>query len=531
MKLRRGLKGMARSTRLRVWRGQRRAGQLRRRVLPNSIGPSEVADRFDYWAYRDELQDAVSAALADATVEHLVIRNRSLAHPLVVIGRDDAEPARAALARHPRTARCYGAQFVHSIGAPAAPVSWRQPLLPQTTGLLLTRNLVTADGVELIHPDWGVLLDYWDPGDQTPYPPLGSPPSADALVARTPNGVVGHISAAVWREVQQSGHRLPERPPPLLQVNEPVDVVYTWVDGHDPAWQARKAQYLGVGLSEIAHSADSAIPARYENREELRYSLRSVQAFASWVRQVWVVTDRQVPDWLRTDHPRLTVVDHRDIFSDPDALPSFNSHAIESQLHHIPGLANLYIYLNDDVLFGSPVRPENFFHGNGLVKFFPSPAPVEPRDPSPFDVAVTAAGKNNRAFLEQATGRTLTNKLRHTAQPQSVSVLRKLEAEHPELLDSVMRARFRRRSDYSIASSLGQYYAFTKGLAVPGRIRNGYVDVAHPLAGHVLERWLRGRAYNTLCINDSGASDETLTGLLKAFFEEYFPLASDWERS
>ena len=99
--------------------------------------------------------------------------------------------------------------------------------------------------------------------------------------------------------------------------------------------------------------------------------------YASWVRTIYLVTDGQVPHWLDTGHPRIRLVDHRQIFRDQSALPVFNSHAIESQLHHIDGLAEHYLYLNDDMFFGRPVEPELFFHGNGIAKFFVSKTPID----------------------------------------------------------------------------------------------------------------------------------------------------------
>ena len=38
-------------------------------------------------------------------------------------------------------------------------------------------------------------------------------------------------------------------------------------------------------------------------------------------------------------------------------LPTHNSHAVESQLHHIPGIAEHFLYSNDDMFFGRPLQP------------------------------------------------------------------------------------------------------------------------------------------------------------------------------
>eukprot|EP00899_Mesostigma_viride_P014005 jgi/Mesvir1/22605/Mv14053-RA.4 len=100
---------------------------------------------------------------------------------------------------------------------------------------------------------------------------------------------------------------------------------------------------------------------QYRENDELRYSLRSVERYAPWVRHVFIVTDGQIPSWLDTSNPRVSVVTHADIFMDRNHLPVFSSPAIEANLHRIPGLSDRFIYLNDDVMFGTPVWPDDFF--------------------------------------------------------------------------------------------------------------------------------------------------------------------------
>ena len=106
---------------------------------------------------------------------------------------------------------------------------------------------------------------------------------------------------------------------------------------------------------------DIVSASRFQDNEELRYSLRSVERFAPWVRHIFVVTNGQIPSWLNLDSPRLTLVTHKDIFPNHTHLPTYSSPAIESHLHRIPGLADHFIYLNDDVMFGDYVWPEDFY--------------------------------------------------------------------------------------------------------------------------------------------------------------------------
>ena len=153
--------------------------------------------------------------------------------------------------------------------------------------------------------------------------------------------------------------------PSVDDVRFDVDVVYTWVDGDDEDWlAARDARVTGLGGTPSARAGGAS---RYRSRDELRYSMRSLHLFAPWVRRIHLVTAGQVPTWLDTSHPAITVVDHRDILP-ASALPTFSSHAIETRLHVLPDLAEHFIYVNDDVFLGRPARPELFFSpGGGVV--------------------------------------------------------------------------------------------------------------------------------------------------------------------
>lgn len=481
---------------------------------------------FDAWQYLVELESAVTAALAAAQVEHLVLPGVDIADPVVAIRREDARHALAALAGHPATSNCRVTALSGERPGRQYPLSAPILLSPVATGLLITRHLVAPSGVPLVPDGFGVLLDLW----QSAGPDASGPPSPGTLATRSANSRLNRVSAQVWSAAQHTGHRLPQHPPPLLAVTEPIDLVYTWVDGSDPAWQARMHVHRPPRRN-ASHSADAAIAARFHNRDELRYSLRSVQQYANWANRIWLVTDRQVPSWLVPDD-RLVVVDHTEIFRDQAALPSFNSHAIESQLHHLAGLAEHYLYLNDDVLFARPLRPEAFFHGNGLSKFFPSPALISPFRADPGEPAVDAAAKNNRAFIETRFGRGITNKMRHAPIPQSRALMQRFEDEHPDLFDAVMRSRFRHRDDVSLVSALGHYYGFALGRAVPGRIANGYVDLASPVAPDVLLGWLRRHDRDVFCLNDSGGpAHPSVPALLERFLTTHYPLPSRWERT
>ncbi|MES4907221.1 MULTISPECIES: stealth family protein [unclassified Streptomyces] len=373
----------------------------------------------------------------------------------------------------------------------------------------------------------------------------------DLLIAPRPNRTTASVPAACTA-VHAPGHLFTRlapaegwQPGPLVrtrpefttrlpdEVRFPIDVVYTWVDGADPAWRRRRAEWTGGGEDEPYHE-QAANEARYANRDELRYSLRSLHMYAPWVRHIYLVTDDQVPPWLVGSHPGITVVDHRDIFDDPRVLPTFNSQAIETRLHHIDGLAEHFLYFNDDVFLGSPVTPQDFFLANGMTKFFLSRALIPLGPAHPGDVPVSAAGKNNRALLEGRFGTTVTQKLKHTPHALRRSVLAEIEREFPGPYRATMASRVRSASDISLTSALHHYYAFLTGRAVPAPLRYDYFDLAQPGIPARLARLLRLRHRQAFCLNDTVSCERDLAdqlALLRPFLDAYFPVPSPLERA
>ncbi|WP_204112468.1 stealth conserved region 3 domain-containing protein [Shimia biformata] len=124
----------------------------------------------------------------------------------------------------------------------------------------------------------------------------------------------------------------------------PVDAVFTWVDDRFPGYADQLAAYAGT-------RHDTNPNRTRDNLDLIRYALRSLEVNLPEVRRVYLVSCRpQVPRWLKADHPDIEVVHHDQIMS-PALLPTFNSFSIVSHLHLLPGLAEQFIYVEDDMLF------------------------------------------------------------------------------------------------------------------------------------------------------------------------------------
>lgn len=143
-----------------------------------------------------------------------------------------------------------------------------------------------------------------------------------------------------------------------------IDLVYLWVNGNDPKWVAKRDAFIGKPSNKQENCK-----GRFADNDELKYSLRSVEKYAPWIRKIFIVTDDQVPEWLDTSNPKIRIVDHTEILP-TESLPCFNSVLLEYNLHKIPDLLEHFIYANDDTLIGRPVQPDTFFAVDGLPMIY-----------------------------------------------------------------------------------------------------------------------------------------------------------------
>ncbi|MDA2806659.1 stealth conserved region 3 domain-containing protein [Nocardiopsis suaedae] len=495
-------------------------------------GLAEVRDDlFPEQALRANL-DLVVDALEHAGVPNALVRHRGR-NPRVMVPGDRRAGALAALARaleRPGAEPPVYARAIRPRGALPQPVPLPMcPSLAESDGVRVFRPVITSGRTLRYGEGYGADLEFWEPEPET------EPDSGGRwLVAPRPCPAGDRVDAGAFTARVRTRYADREYPtlepftrPLVDDVDHPVDAVVTWVDGDDPRWRRRFAEALARHGGRAG--ADGAAEHRFSGADELRYALRSIAMFAPWVRRIHLVTDDQVPAWLDTAHPGVRVVDHTALFDVAD-LPTFNSHAIESRLHRIPGLAEHFLYVNDDVFLGRPMPPEAFFSGNGAAHYFRSTTSVPFGAPSPEEPAFFAAQKNNRALLERVFGRAPVAAFQHTPHALRRSVLTEMEERFPEEFAATAAARFRGPTDLSPVP-LHHYYAHLTGRACPGSVAYAYVDLGDPGQHARLEKLLR-RKHEVFCLTDATPDrvtrDEQIR-LMGAFLENYFPLRAPWE--
>lgn len=145
-----------------------------------------------------------------------------------------------------------------------------------------------------------------------------------------------------------------------------IDLVYLWVEGSDSEWLKKKNTFLDQNVN------INNVKGRYQNNNELKYSLRSVSKHLPWIRKIFIVTDNQIPDFIDTNNTKITIVDHSEIMP-KEILPTFNSSIIDYFIHNIPDLSERFIFSNDDCFVNADLSPTFFFKdGLPICRMIPS---------------------------------------------------------------------------------------------------------------------------------------------------------------
>lgn len=331
-----------------------------------------------------------------------------------------------------------------------------------------------------------------------------------------------------------------------------IDFVILWVDGFDPEWLAEKRKYLPPA------EVDSDSVNRYRDWGLLPYWFRAVEKFAPWVRKIHFVTWGHVPAFLNRNASKLHIVRH-DEFIPGEYLPTFSSHTIEMNIHRIPGLAEHFVYFNDDTFLLRPMEQEDFFRDGlpctygrevpwtfygcigvwghaaandlGVInKHFPKKEAIRNHREKFYSKCYRwkdnlRTWMLNKLFPDYFTG----FKNLHAPAAYLKKTFREVWAAEPELLDSTCRDRFRTASNVNQWVCL--WWQVASGEFSPYVIDNMVESITDKTINslcHCIEQ----QSHAMICVNDpdSYVDYEKLAVKLRQTFEKLLPQKSSFEK-
>ncbi len=218
-----------------------------------------------------------------------------------------------------------------------------------------------------------------------------------------------------------------------------IDIVYTWVDGFEPKFIQKKNKYLNSSnITTINDNPD----IRFESLNEIYFSIKSVLKYVPWINKIYIVTDNQIPELDNEIYStgKIEIIDHTDIIPS-EYLPTFYSDVIESYLHNIPGLSEIFLYNNDDLFFLDYVEPSD------IVVFENGKDNLIIRNIFNIDVLKSKKSEYSKRIVKTFDIlRTLTDKQlvnNHHTKILRKSTLKYIEHEFPTLLAEMRENKFR----------------------------------------------------------------------------------------
>lgn len=146
-------------------------------------------------------------------------------------------------------------------------------------------------------------------------------------------------------------------------MNFDIDYVFPYVNNTDEVWKRTFIDYCKK--IDRTDKIDSINGQRYNDMGLLPSLVKCIKINMPWIRKIYIIVSNieQLPKAIRDDE-KVHVVLHKDIIPQR-YLPTFNSTTIEMFIPKIDGLAEHFIYGNDDMFPVDKLNYTDFFNEDG----------------------------------------------------------------------------------------------------------------------------------------------------------------------
>lgn len=141
-----------------------------------------------------------------------------------------------------------------------------------------------------------------------------------------------------------------------------IDLVLFYEDNTDPEYQRLREIYIRNKCPVLEQ--DIREKRVFSNNENLKYFLRSVEEHLKFIRNVYIITNSQLPSWLNYKKERVQILSYRTIVP-YSMLPTFNYNIIENYFVNIPDIADRFIYVSENAFFIDDVDETFFYNEKG----------------------------------------------------------------------------------------------------------------------------------------------------------------------
>ena len=279
-----------------------------------------------------------------------------------------------------------------------------------------------------------------------------------------------------------------------------IDYVVPMIFPDDLKW---RHDYL-TATGSFRDDRSAVISPRYRSWGTEELLVRCIRKNLPWVRTIHIILARpsQAQDWMvamASQHtgPQVRVVLHRDIMP-AEVLPTFNSRAIEMYLHRILGLADYFLYGNDDMFPVAPMPVDDFFR-DGLPCLHYTQKTFNP------DKAFHLACMNGLNFVAAEFGKHFDDhwlRIGHNVVPMLRSTCEMFWQRWPKKMQASV-TRFRMPQNYN--QYIYSWWQILSGQYIEHRPPRRYLSVDTPVDD--IREAIR-TADGLLCINDNNSVND-----------------------
>ena len=150
-----------------------------------------------------------------------------------------------------------------------------------------------------------------------------------------------------------------------------IDIVVTYVNDKEESWIEQFTYWKDREISSGKADKDNRQAFGKERIRDwgtFKYWFRGIEKNCPWVNKVFLVVqnEKQIPNWLNKNHPKLKIVFHED-FIPKEILPVYNVVPILMYLPNIKELGENYIISDDDEFFINTIKEDRFLKDNKPV--------------------------------------------------------------------------------------------------------------------------------------------------------------------
>jgi len=301
-----------------------------------------------------------------------------------------------------------------------------------------------------------------------------------------------------------------------------IDIVYTWVDGSDKNWLAKKEYYQKKYKNNNA-SMYSSVNGRFRSSNEIIYGIRSIEKFFPNHGKIFIVTDNQKVSGL--NEQLVNYVDHSEILND---RPTYSSKKIESNLFKIKNLSDNFLYFNDDILLGPLFKLEDFYADNKYYMHFEKSEESDSKFPP--SVKLNSIKSISRHFPDYLK-RHIDLNFNHAPRFLNKGLIKLLVDELHIEYSLLQKEIFRESHNLSMISDTFYRWLHAKNLAIKKDVNYVYVECKNKKEdfNELIEKF---NNISYFCINDT--TDDTYPldyrlNVVEEVLDSLFPQKSRYE--